>query len=115
MNNLILLMGAPPPGTPNPFVGMLPFLLILVIFYFLLFRPQQKRAQEHRRLLDSLKTGDDVVTESGMFGRIVSVNDDSVVLKVADNVKVKFLKGKIVEKQAALEAAKEAQAKKGKS
>jgi preprotein translocase subunit YajC len=111
MRNLILLMGETPAGAPNPFVGMIPFFLILFIFYLLLFRPQQKRAQEHRRLLDSLKTGDDVVTDSGIFGRIVSVADDSVVLKVAENVKVKFLKGKIVEKQAVLEA----QAKKGKS
>jgi preprotein translocase subunit YajC len=102
MTNLILLMGDAPAGAPNPFVGMFPFLLIFLIFYFVLIRPQQKRAQEHRKLLESLKRGDDVVTESGMFGTIVSVNDDSVVLKVAENVKLRILKAKVYARQQAL-------------
>lgn len=104
MTNLILLMGETPGSAPNPFVGMFPFLLIFLIFYFLLIRPQQKRAQEHRKLVESLKRGDDVVTESGLFGTIVSVSDDSVVLKVADNVKLRFLKGKVLARQHAVAA-----------
>jgi preprotein translocase subunit YajC len=92
----MLLMGAPPEGSsPNLFVAIIPYLLILLIFYYLLIRPQQKRAQEHRKFVASLKKGDSVVTESGMFGTIVSLDDDSVVLKIADNVKVRFLRVKL--------------------
>lgn len=75
----------------------LPWILIFVIFYFLLIRPQQKRQKEHRMLLDSLRKGDKVVTSSGMFGTIVGINDKEniVVLKVSENVKIEFLKTSI--------------------
>jgi preprotein translocase subunit YajC len=75
----------------------LPWILIFVIFYFLLIRPQQKRQKEHRLLLDSLRKGDKVVTSSGMFGTIVGINDKEniVVLKVGENVKIEFLKTSI--------------------
>jgi preprotein translocase subunit YajC len=75
----------------------LPWILIFVVFYFLLIRPQQKRQKEHRLLLDSLRKGDKVVTSSGMFGTIVGINDKEniVVLKVGENVKIEFLKTSI--------------------
>jgi preprotein translocase subunit YajC len=75
----------------------LPWILIFVIFYFLLIRPQQKRQKEHRTLLDSLRKGDRVVTSSGMFGTIVGIDDKEniVVLKVGENVKIEFLKTSI--------------------
>jgi preprotein translocase subunit YajC len=75
----------------------LPWVLIFVIFYFLLIRPQQKRQKEHRMLLDSLRKGDRVVTSSGMFGTIVGINEKEniVVLKVGENVKIEFLRTSI--------------------
>jgi preprotein translocase subunit YajC len=107
MNTLLMVIGGTPDGAaPNPFVQMVPFLLILVIFYFVLIRPQQKRVQEHTKFLDSLKKGDDVITESGLFGTVVGIDDSSVVLKVADNVKVKYLKTKVSGRQSSLAAPK---------
>lgn len=92
----VLLMGATPDaGAPNPIISMIPFFLILIIFYFVLIRPQQEQLKKHKTFLDSLKKGDDVVTESGMYGTVVGVDNESVVLRVADNVKVKFLKTKV--------------------
>ncbi|HET9887846.1 MAG TPA: preprotein translocase subunit YajC, partial [bacterium] len=71
MTECLLLIGANPQaagGQASAIVSMIPFLLILVIFYFVLIRPQQKQLQKHRQFLDSLKKGDEVITESGMFG-----------------------------------------------
>jgi preprotein translocase subunit YajC len=75
----------------------LPWILIIVVFYLLLIRPQQKRQKEHRLMLDGLRKGDKVVTNSGMFGTIVGFNEKEnvVVLKVADEVKIEFLKSSI--------------------
>jgi len=107
MTTLFLWIGGTPEGgSPNPFIQMVPFFLILAIFYFVLIRPQQKRVQEHQKFVGSLKKGDDVITESGLYGTVVGVNDDSVVLKVADNVRVKFLKAKVTARQSALAASK---------
>jgi len=76
---------------------LLPWLLIIVVFYLLLIRPQQKRQKEHRVMLESLKKGDKVVTNSGMFGTIVGFNEKEnvVVLKVSEEVKIEFLKSSI--------------------
>ncbi len=78
----------------------LPWILIFVIFYFLLIRPQQKRQKEHQKMLLTLKKGDRVVTNSGMFGTIVGINDKEniAVLKVSENVKIEFLKNSIAGK-----------------
>lgn len=66
------------------------FALIFVIFYFMILRPQQKRAKERQKMLDSLKKGDKVVTSGGMHGKIVNVDDKTVLLDVGDNLKLKF-------------------------
>jgi preprotein translocase subunit YajC len=68
---------------------MLPLFLILIVFYFLLVRPQQKRASEHKQLIGALKKNDQVVTVGGMHGRIVDVADDTVTLEIAPNVIVR--------------------------
>jgi preprotein translocase subunit YajC len=79
---------------------LVPLILIFVIFYLLLIRPQQKRQKEHQKLLAGLKKGDKVVTNSGLFGVISSLNDEKniVVLKVAEDVKMEFLKSSIAGK-----------------
>ena len=76
-------------------------IFIFVIFYFLLIRPQQKKAKDHAKLVSSLKTGDSVVTNAGIHGVISNVKDKTVIVKIADNVKVEFDRAAIVSVQAA--------------
>lgn len=101
--HLTLLAQAAPEGQPQPSALMqfLPLILIGVIFYFLLIRPQQKQRKEHQALIASLKTGDKVVTNAGIHGLITNVKEGTVVLKIADNVKVEFDKASVVTREAA--------------
>lgn len=66
--------------------------LMLVVFYFLLIRPQQKRAKKHRELIGALKKGDTVITTSGIYGRIIAIEDQAVTLEIAKNTKIKILR-----------------------
>ena len=95
----VYAMGAPPQGQNaapgNPIISFLPLIAIFLIFYFLLIRPQQKRAKEHRAFLESLKRGDEVVTTGGLIGKITGLTDDVVTLEVADNVRVKVARNAI--------------------
>lgn len=77
------------------FLGFIPLILIFLIFYFLLILPQQRRQKEHQKMLQSLRKGDKVVTSGGIYGTVVGVKDDVVVLKIAENVKVEFVKSSI--------------------
>src|SRR3712207_5074895 len=86
---------APTPAQPNPLASFVPIILIFVIMYFLLFRPQMKRQKEHARLVSALKTGDRVVTASGIHGLISNVKDRTVIVKIADNVKIEMEKSAI--------------------
>lgn len=70
--------------------AFLPLILMLVVFYFLIIRPQQKRQRERMAMLDALKKGDKVVTIGGLHGTIVDLNDDQVVLRVNENTKLTF-------------------------
>ena len=79
----------------------MPLIFIFIIFYFLLIRPQQKKAKEHTKLVSSLKTGDAVVTNAGIHGVISNVKEKTVIVKIADNVKVEFDRAAIVSVQAA--------------
>jgi preprotein translocase subunit YajC len=74
---------------------LLPFAFMAVIFYFLLIRPQQKRQKDHQQLLSNLKTGDKVITTSGIHGLIANVKDTTFVVKIADNVKIEVDKNAI--------------------
>jgi len=89
------MLGMAQPGAEgggNMFAALLPFLLMFVVLYFLLIRPQQKRQKQHRAVLEKLKKGDRVITNSGMFGTIVNFNEKnkSVVLKVGDSDTIKM-------------------------
>ena len=66
------------------------FALIFVVFYFMILRPQQKRAKERQKMLDSLKKGDKVITSGGMHGKVVNVDETTVLLEAGDNIKLKF-------------------------
>ncbi|HXB97617.1 MAG TPA: preprotein translocase subunit YajC, partial [bacterium] len=76
---------------PNPFMSMLPLVVIAVLFYFLLIRPQQKQAKEREKLLKDLKEGDKVVLVSGVFATVTKIEDEGKIvrLQIADNVVVK--------------------------
>ena len=82
-------------GQAQGLMNFLPLILIFVVFYFLMIRPQQKKAKEHKTMLDNLKKGDKVITSGGIYGLVEEVRPNTVTLKVAENVKVKFGKGYI--------------------
>lgn len=84
-------------GVPqqSPIMGFLPIILIFVIFYFLLIRPQKKTQQEHEKMLTGLQKNDDVVTSGGIHGTIVNIQDDLVTLRVDENARIKIQKGSI--------------------
>jgi len=100
----LLAMATQPAGGQGGVAGMLgmliPFVLIFVIFWLLLIRPQMKKQKEHQKLLAALKKGDRVVTSSGMFGTIASFNEEKniVVLKVSEDIKLEFLRSSIAGK-----------------
>lgn len=81
----------------NPIMNFMPFILIFIIFYFLLMRPQQKRQQELQKMIADLKKGDKVTTVGGILGVIHSIQDDYVVLRIGDNEnsKVEVLKSAV--------------------
>lgn len=82
-------------GGGSPLSGLWMIALIFVIFYFLLIRPQQKKQKQHQNMLGSIKKGDRVVTSGGVYGTVVGVKDNVVVLRIADDVKVEFVKSAI--------------------
>jgi len=83
------------PVGPGGFMGLLPFVAIFAIFYFLVIRPQRKRQKEHTNLVSALAKGDEVVTTSGMLGKVIKVDDNYAILEVADNVELRFQKSAV--------------------
>ena len=94
------------PEAANPLVSFLPFVLLMVIFYFLLIRPQQKRQRETQKMIDDIKKGDRVVTAGGFIGTVVGIQNDYMVLKLGDNdqSKVEVLKSAITGLRTAADA-----------
>lgn len=89
-------MAQAPTGGMSPLlIQLVPFLIIFLIFYMLLIRPQAKRQKEHAAMLNALKKGDEVLTQGGIFGVVVGTKDDVVVLKVAEDTKIEVLKQSI--------------------
>ena len=84
--------GTPAVGGPAGLLAspLVPFILIAVIFYFLIIRPQQQRQKEQASLIASVKTGDSVVMNSGIHGIVANVKEKTLIVKVADNVKIEF-------------------------
>jgi preprotein translocase subunit YajC len=100
---LVYAMGTQPGGGggSSSYLSFLPIVLIFVIFYFLMIRPQQKRSKEHRSLLESLKVGDNILTSGGIYGRVTGLRDNIITIEISDKVRVKVNRGNIasVEKQ----------------
>ena len=97
----ILAMAAPPANgqgaqQQNPVMAFLPMILLVVVFYFILIRPQQKRAKEQRKMLETIKSGDDIVTGAGIVGTVISVKDKTVTLRSGDS-KMEVTKASVTE------------------
>lgn len=75
---------------PGLLEAMFPFIILFIVFYFLLIRPQSKRAKEHKKMVEALSKGDEVLTQGGIYGKIIEVGETHVVLEMADNVEVKL-------------------------
>jgi preprotein translocase subunit YajC len=101
MFGLAFAMGGAPVGVSGAGGGMaafqqvIPLVFMFAIFYFLLIRPQQKKAKAHKALLESMKKGDNVITAGGVHGKITAVENDLVTLEVANNVNIKITKSYI--------------------
>ena len=77
-------------SSQSPFFQFIPLILILVVFWFLIIRPQQKKQKEHMRMVGNLQKGDQVVTNGGIFGTITKVGEDRITLEVASKVNIQI-------------------------
>lgn len=88
MFNTILM--APPQGNSNPIMSFLPLILIAIVFYFFMIRPQTKRMKDQKNFITNLKKGDKIVTVGGIHGKIADVNDDTFMMEIENGVKMKI-------------------------
>jgi preprotein translocase subunit YajC len=87
--------GAAAPQDGNSFMQFLPLIALLAVFYFLILRPQQKRAKEQKAMLEALQKGDEVATLGGILGKVTKVSEDSASIEIADNVVIQIQKAAI--------------------
>ena len=87
--------GAAATGGSGGFASFIPLILMFVIFYFLLIRPQQKKTKEHKNMIDNLKTGDRIITSGGLHGRITGVAEGTLTVEIAEKVRVKVNRGSV--------------------
>lgn len=101
IENLIAMAPANGQGSGSLISTLIMFGAIFFIFYFMIIRPQQKRAKEREKMLNAIEKGDKVVTSGGIYGTIAGIEDKTVLLQIADNVKIKLDKSaiNIVEKK----------------
>jgi len=92
---VLLAMGAPP-GGPSAWVQLMPFVLVLGIFYFVILMPMRRRQQKVQAFLAALKVGDRIVTSGGLFGTITRLGDQSIQVQVANNVRVEISRNAVV-------------------
>jgi preprotein translocase subunit YajC len=92
----VLAMAAPPDQAVSPWVQLVPFALVLGIFYFVILLPMKRRQKKVQEFLDGLKVGDRVVTTGGIFGSIAKISDQSIQLQIAPNVRVDVSRAAIV-------------------
>lgn len=95
------------PQQPPVWMQFVPFVIIIGVFYIFLIRPQAKKQREAQAFLSALKTGDQVITQSGILGRITGLNEQVVTLEIAPEVQIKVLRAQVIASQAVLQAKKE--------
>ena len=107
MNNLmyVLLMGQPT-EVQNPIMQFLPLLLIIVVFYFFMIRPQMKRQKDLRKYREALQKGDKVITTGGIYGKIDGLKDNYIIVEIDNNVKIKIDKSAILKDSSDIGTAK---------
>ena len=99
MEFMTIFLATPPPGSEPSMIGMfLPIMVIFIIMYFFMIRPQVKKQKQHQGMLESLEKGDKVVTSGGIHGKIVGVKEQSFLVQIADNTKVEISKSAIGKK-----------------
>jgi len=96
---VVLLMGGQPGQQSNPIALLMPLILVFVIMYLFMIRPQAKRQKQHQQMVQSLTKGERVVTTGGIRGKIVSVKDDYFVIQTVDNTKLEVLKSAIAKRE----------------
>jgi preprotein translocase subunit YajC len=84
-------------GQAGGLYTFLPLILLFAVFYFLLIRPQQKRAKQHRTFMENLKKGDTVITSGGLYGKITGITDEAITMEIAEKVRVKVLKSAVAD------------------
>jgi preprotein translocase subunit YajC len=89
MIDLAYAQAAPGAGGPGPIMTVFPFILIFVIMYFMVIRPQQKKGKEHQEMLKKLKKNDEVMTSGGLYGKVVDLKETVVTLEIAPNVRIR--------------------------
>ncbi len=89
LTGIAYAMGGKPDGAGGGIASLIPILLMFVIFYFILIRPQQKQARKHQDFIRNLKAGDRVVTSGGLHGMVTGLTDSTITLEIADKVRVK--------------------------
>ncbi len=104
--------GAPASGT-DMLIQFAPFILIFVVMWFLLIRPQQKKAKEHRAMVSALKRGDRVVTNGGIYGQVSHVADDHLMVEIAEGVKIKIVRDAVAAVPGKPEPVKKEESKQG--
>lgn len=82
-------------GQAGGLAGFLPIIILFAIFYFLLIRPQQKKAKEHKEMIGNLKKGQRIVTSGGIYGTIASLDDTTIGLEIAEKIKIKISRGNV--------------------
>ncbi len=102
------LFGGGAGGEGGMLMSLLPFILIFVIMYFLILRPQQKRVKQHQEMVKNVRRGDTVVTNGGLVGKVTKVTDDEQIeIEVADGVRIRQMRGMLAEVRAKGEPVKE--------
>ena len=97
MIDLAYAQAAPGAGGPGPIMTVFPFILIFVIMYFMVIRPQQKKGKEHQDMLKKLKKNDEVMTSGGIYGKVVDLKETIVTLEIAPNVRIRVHRPQISE------------------
>ena len=95
MFDIAYAQGVPGAVGPGPMMTIFPFILIFVIMYFMVIRPQQKKAKEHQELLNKLKKNDEVMTSGGIYGKVIDLKDTIVTIEVAPNVRIRVARPQI--------------------
>ena len=89
MFDIAYAQAGPGAAAPGPIMTIFPFILIFIIMYFLVIRPQQKKAKDHQEMLSKLKKNDEVMTSGGIYGKVVDLKENVVTLEISPNVRIR--------------------------